>query len=88
MSKTPEQWAMEYYNLKSFAPNTVTGLIGKFQQAMQQVWDEALEEAAKAAEDFPINFHGALSTDPTEAGRQVCREITSGIRALKNKESK
>lgn len=44
-----------------------------------------LEEAAKVAEDMPIQGHGNLATAPYAAAKQVADEIAAAIRALKEK---
>ena len=46
---------------------------------------ETLEEAARVAENMPINGHGNLAVEPYAAAKQVSDEIAAAIRALKEK---
>lgn len=48
------------------------------------VRDDALEEAALRACDFPAAGHGSLPRNPVQCARQVAMEITAAIRALKS----
>lgn len=53
--------------------------------AIALVRAELLEEAAKVAEDMPINGHGNLAVEPYAAAKQVSDEIAAAIRALGEK---
>jgi len=43
---------------------------------------EALEQAAKVAQDFPAHSHGSLATAPAQAAEQAADEIAAAIEAL------